>query len=124
MPCPTQTFTGKLVQIDPELVDQAGSTVIRTLVAIDADSYAKPQDLLMGLAATVDIIAGRTENAILVPVEALRDLGDGEYGVFVMENGEPVLHTVTVGLQDMTYAEITSGLEGNETVSTGLVAVQ
>ena len=121
---PDQTFTGKLVQIDPELVDQAGSTVIRTLVAIDADSYAKPQDLLMGLAATVDIIAGQTTNAILVPIEALRDLGDGEYGVFVMESGEPVLHTVTVGLQDMTYAEITSGLEGNETVSTGLVAVQ
>jgi HlyD family secretion protein len=121
---PDQTFTGKLVQIDPELVDQMGSTVIRTLVAVDADSYAKPQDLLMGLAATVDIIAGQTKDAILVPVEALRDLGDGEYAVFVMENGEPVLHSVTVGLQDMTYAEITSGLEGNETVSTGLVAVQ
>jgi len=121
---PDQTFPGKLVQIDPELVNQMGSTVIRTLVAVDAGSYSKPQELLMGLAATVDIIAGRAENAVLAPVEALRDLGDGEYAVFVMENGKPVLRTVTVGLMDMTYAEITSGLQGNETVSTGLVAVQ
>jgi hypothetical protein len=54
-----------------------------------------------------------------VPVEALRDLGEGEYAVFVVVDGEPVLRVVEVGLVDITSAEILSGLEAGEVVSTG-----
>jgi multidrug efflux pump subunit AcrA (membrane-fusion protein) len=79
----------------------------------------------VGLNATVDIIAGRAENAVLVPIEALRELDPGEYAVFVVENGEPKLRVVQVGLMDITLAEIISGLEAGEVVSTGIVqAVQ
>jgi len=70
----------------------------------------------------VEVIGGRAENAVLVPVEALREIDTGEYAVFVMENGEPVLRNVTVGLMDYTSAEITSGLEAGEEVTTGEVA--
>ena len=59
-----------------------------------------------------------------MPVEALREIGDGEYAVFVVENGTPLLTMVQVGLQDYTYAEITSGLNGGETISTGILAVR
>ena len=38
-----------------------------------------------------------------------------------MENGELTFRTVEVGLMDMTYAEIKSGLKVGETVSTGNV---
>jgi HlyD family secretion protein len=73
------------------------------------------------LNATVEIIGGRAENAVLVPVEALRELSPGEYAVFVMENGEPTLRLVNVGLMDFTFAEILSGVEAGETVTTGIV---
>lgn len=118
---PDDVFKGRVTQVDPVLAREDGVDVIKGLVSLDADSFSKPEGLPMGLNATVDIIGGRAENAVLVPVEALRDLGDGDYAVFVVENGQPRLRVVEVGLQDYTYAEITSGLNGNETVSTGIV---
>jgi len=59
-----------------------------------------------------------------VPVEALRELDAEEYAVFVVENGVPKLRTVEVGLMDLTYAEILSGVKSGETVSTGMVETQ
>ncbi|MBN1400878.1 MAG: HlyD family efflux transporter periplasmic adaptor subunit, partial [Anaerolineae bacterium] len=91
---PETTFTGRVIQIDPTLVTEMNTQVIRSLVSFDEDSFAKPQGLLMGLNATVDIIGGRAENALLVPVEALRELGDGDYAVFVVQDGELKLRTV------------------------------
>jgi putative ABC transport system ATP-binding protein len=38
----------------------------------------------VGLNAAVDVSAGRAEGAVLVPVEALRELSPGEYAIFVM----------------------------------------
>jgi multidrug efflux pump subunit AcrA (membrane-fusion protein) len=75
----------------------------------------------VGSNASVDVIGGRAENAILVPVEAVREIAPGEYAVFVMEDGEPKLRVVTVGLMDYSSAEITSGLEAGEVVTTGVV---
>jgi multidrug efflux pump subunit AcrA (membrane-fusion protein) len=94
------------------------------VVQLDSNSYAKPLSLPVGSNATVEVIGGRAENAVLVPVEALREIDAGEYTVFVMENGEPTLRVVTVGLMDYTYAEITSGVEAGETVTTGEAATK
>ena len=58
---------------------------------------------------------------LLAPVEALRELSAGKYGVFVMTNGKPVLHIVEVGIMDLTYAEIKSGLNEGDIVTTGIV---
>lgn len=54
-------------------------------------------------------------------MEALVEIDAGEYAVFVMDNGEPRLRMVTVGLMDYTSAEITRGLEAGEIVTTGSV---
>ena len=78
-------------------------------------------DLPVGSAAGVDVIGGKAENAILVPVEALREISDGEYAVFVMEGGEPKMKMVEVGLQDLIYAEIISGFKQGDVVTTGQV---
>jgi len=118
---PDEVFKGRVIQVNPSLVTEGGMKVIRGLVALDGDSFAKPQGLPMGLNATVDIIGGKAMGALLVPVEALRELGPNEYAVFVVEDGKPKLRTVEVGLMDYTYAEIRSGLQAGEVVSTGLV---
>jgi len=44
--------------------------------------------------------------------------------VFVLENGQPILRVVEVGLMDATTAEIKSGLQAGEIVSTGDTQVQ
>jgi len=118
---PDDIFTGHVVQIDPQLVNLGGVTAVRAVVQLDAESFAKPQTLPVGMNATVEVIGGQAENAVLVPVEALRELSPGEYALFVMENDEPKLRIVEVGLMDFTFAEILSGLEAGETVTTGIV---
>ncbi len=116
---PDETFTGVVVQVDPQLVNESGITAVRALVQLN--SFAKPQTLPVGMNATVEVIGGQATNAVIVPVEALRELSPDEYAVFVMENGEPKLRMVQVGIMDFSFAEILSGLEAGEEVTTGIV---
>jgi len=118
---PNQTFTGHVVSVDPSLVSVMNVTAVRSIVQLDTESFSKPQTLPIGLSASVEIISSQAQNVLLVPVEALRELSAGSYGVFVMQNGTPVLKTVEVGLMDYTYAEIKSGLNEGDVVTTGIV---
>jgi multidrug efflux pump subunit AcrA (membrane-fusion protein) len=53
-------------------------------------------------------------------VQALRELGEGQYAVFVVQpDGELVMRPVEVGLQDVVNAEIVAGLEAGEVISLG-----
>ena len=119
---PDQSFTGKVVSVSPGLQTVGNTQAV--LLRVQLDPSGVQVNLPVGLNAAVDIGAGRAENAVLVPVEALRDLGDGQYAVFVMENGEPTLRVVEVGLMDVTYVEILSGLQAGEEVTTGIAQTQ
>jgi len=116
---PEQTFTGTVTGVYPELDT---SSFTSTLVHITARlNETIPYTLPAGSSASVDVIGGRAENAVLVPVEALHEIADGEYTLFVMENGKLRLRLVEVGLQDLTKAEIVSGLDAGDVVTTGVV---
>jgi hypothetical protein len=61
---------------------------------------------------------------LLVPVQALRELGEDQYAVFVVRpggaaDGELEMRVVEVGLRDYVNAEIRSGVQRGEVVSTG-----
>ncbi len=118
---PDMIFTGHVTEVNPSLQTISGSSTVMAQVQLDVDSFSKPQSLPVGANASVEVIGGRTENAVLVPVEAVRELGPDEYAVFVMEAGEPKLRIVTVGIMDYTSAEIISGLNPGEIVTTGVV---
>lgn len=119
---PDLIFTGHLLRVDPSLTQSMNAGLVHAVAVLDGEN---PQDLgqmPIGLNAAVDVIAGRAENALLVPVEALREIDTDTYAVFVVgADGSLTLRPVEVGLQDLTWAEITSGLQAGETVSTGLV---
>jgi HlyD family secretion protein len=119
---PDEVYTGKVTQVDPGLYTSGNTSVVRGLVVLD--EIENGLNLPVGSAAAVDIIGGRAENAVLVPVDALRQASPGSYAVFIVENGTPRLRVVEVGIQDLLYAEIKSGLEEGEIVSTGLVETQ
>ena len=118
---PDEVFKGVVVAVKPSLVTVSNVKTIEAIVKLDVDSFAKPMNLPAGLSASVDVIGGRAENAVLVPVEAIREIGPDEYAVFVMEDGAPKLRLVEVGLMDFTSAEIVSGLKAGEVVTTGIV---
>ncbi len=120
---PDITYQGQVIHVDPGLISQNNTTVVYSLIELDT-STSGWDNLPIGSSADVDVIGGKAENAILVPVEALREISDGEYAVFVMEDGEPKVRLVEVGLQDLIYAEIKSGLAQGDVVTTGLVETQ
>ena len=119
---PDTTYTGKVIQVDPGLYTSGNNSVVRATVELDkaTDGFNLPT----GSTASVDVIAGQARNAVLVPVEALHETSPGNYALFVLENGKPRLRVVDVGIQDTLYAEIKSGLQAGETVTTGITATR
>jgi len=118
---PEKTFAGEVIQVDPGLYTSNNTSVVRAIVKLN--SSTDQINLPIGTAASVDVIGGKAENAVLVPIEALHQAGE-QYTVFVMENGEPRLHVVEVGIQDSLYAEIKSGLNPGDVVTTGIAGTQ
>ncbi|HSK89343.1 MAG TPA: efflux RND transporter periplasmic adaptor subunit [Anaerolineales bacterium] len=116
---PEQTFTGTVTGVYPALdTSSFTSTLVRITARLNESIH---YELPAGSSASVDVIGGRAENAVLVPVEALHEIADGKYTLFVMENSKLRLRMVEVGLQDLTKAEIVSGLDAGEIVTTGVV---
>jgi HlyD family secretion protein len=113
---PDTPYTGKILSIDPALVTVDSTSAVQVWASLD--SSTQPTTLLSGMNATVEVVSGEARNALLVPVEALREISPGKYGVMVVNSdGTMELRQVEVGLKDLVTAEITSGLTEGETVS-------
>lgn len=117
---PDNVYIGEVTHVDPGLVSQSNTTVVYAVVELDITTTGW-EELPVGSGAGVDVIGGKAENEVLVPVEALREISEGEYVVFVLVDGEPRMKIVEVGLQDLIYAEIISGLSQGDVVTTGQV---
>ena len=118
-----RAFTAKVVQINPALQTVSGYKVVQGTAALDLSAEKDVPVLATGMSASIQIISGEASNVPLVPVQALRDLGNGQYAVFIVKNGQPRLQTITVGLMDSVNAEVKSGLKAGDTVTTGVVQV-
>jgi len=118
---PDQSFKGKVTVVYPALDTSSNSPLVHVTVKL-TDSIAS--NLPVGATASVNVISGRASNAVLIPVEALHQTDPGKYAVFVSSNGKLRLHLIDVGLQDATYAEVKSGLQVGDVVTTGITAVQ
>lgn len=117
---PDYTFPGEILSVEPVLVSESNTTAVKALASIDLSEH--PFRVLSGMNAEVEVIAGEARNALLVPVDALRELAADQYAVFVIQpDGEQVLRPVQVGLKDLVNAEIIVGLQEGETVSLGTV---
>ncbi len=124
---PDLIFPGEVTQINPLLTTIDGVPAISAMAALSPASdnpTGQLSRLIPGMNAAVEIIAGQAEDALLVPVESLRELGPEQYAVFVMLDGQPTLRPVEVGLMDFTFAEIISGLEQGDVVTTGVIATE
>jgi len=80
---PDYVFSGKIVRMDPALVTVDGTPAVQAWANVDTTAH--PVNLLSGMTAEVEIVAGEARNALLVPVQALRELSPGQYAVFVVK---------------------------------------
>ncbi|MGD2104833.1 MAG: efflux RND transporter periplasmic adaptor subunit [Anaerolineae bacterium] len=112
---PDTTCTGKLVNVDPVLVSVSGTTAVQAEASLHLD--AQNITLLSGMTADVEVISAEARNAVIVPMEALKETEEGGYAVTVVRSsGEMEDRRVEVGIKDAVNAEILSGLEMGETV--------
>lgn len=117
---PDKTFTGKVTTINPALVTQSGVAYVQATVTLDDASAQTVSSLPTGMTAAVDVIGAQANNAMLIPLAALRTIGTKEYAVFVVgQDGKLKLQPVTIGLQSLTQVEVKSGLNLGDTVSLG-----
>ncbi len=116
---PNTPISGQITYIEPTL-----STVDGNPAAVAWASFNPSGDvtLLSGMSADVEVVAGEAKGTLLVPVQALRELAPGSYAVFVVQaDGSLKMVPVTVGLKDYANAQILSGLQAGDLISTGAV---
>lgn len=112
---PDYAYQGEIYRVDPVLVTVGNTAAVQCWATIDTTAHSVT--LLGDMNVDVDITAGEAANALLVPVQALRDTGDA-YAVFVMlPGGELEMRGVEIGLQDYVNAVVLSGLEEGDIVT-------
>ncbi len=116
---PSQPVDGEVVIVEPALQTIDGTPVVVVWASLPDDTKLK---LMSGMTVEAEVIAGEARGALIVPVQALRELAPGSYAVFLVgENDQLTMTPVTVGLRDFANAEILSGVKVGDIVSTGTV---
>ncbi len=110
---PDENYPGKITQVYPKLDDSSDTSMVHIVVQLDKQISA---DLPVGSTASVDVTGGEALGAVLVPVSALKEAGDGKYMVYIMKNGATLEQEVQIGLQDILNAEVQSGLKPGDVV--------
>lgn len=108
---PGETFTGRIARVSPVLDPTTRTAPIE--IEIPNSSYR----LKPGMYARVSITTGTRKDALVVPSNAVVDLG-GRRGVFQPQNDTAVFRVIQVGLEQPDVVEIVGGLTENETVIT------
>ena len=109
-----ETYTGKVTKVNKTATSSSGVTSYTAEVQIE-----KTQDMLSGMSASVVVTIEGSENALLIPIDALHQSSSSSY-VYTEYNestGEYGGKTeVTTGLSNSTYVEIKSGLSEGDVV--------
>jgi multidrug efflux pump subunit AcrA (membrane-fusion protein) len=116
------TFDGRITAVDPSLQASGNTPAVQALVMLEPVSHPL-NDLPTGLNASIEIIAGQVENAVLVPLESLQRESDNSFYVYVIESDGIERRPVEVGLVDLTTAQITGGLASGEVLALGTLNI-
>jgi RND family efflux transporter MFP subunit len=112
---PNKTFTGVVSFISPY-----GNTV-SNVVKYNVTVLLDPTNVGLkgGLSATADIMVSTINNVLLAPISVLNTAADGTTTVTVVDpkTGVSQVRKVTVGSQNLQYAEIKSGLNEGDQVA-------
>lgn len=93
----------------------SSASVIYYYVTLNVDD--PNDDLRLGMTARVDISTSQKENALVVPIAALKTNNSGSYVVVVHDDGSTENVMVQTGIYSDDYVEITSGLSVGDKVS-------
>ncbi len=108
------TFTGKVTEINKTAETYSGMTQYSATITFD-----KAEGMLSGMSADVDIKIEGVENALIIPVDALKQTSSSSY-VYTQYDEKSKEYAgrteVEVGISNNKFAEIKSGLKEGDTV--------
>lgn len=116
-----QKLSAKVIRISPIAVTTPNSSGQgeKTRVKVTLEPSGDLSALKPGFHVDIDISVEKITNALQVPIEAVQQEADGSTFVWVAENGVAKKRKVTVGVENELFAEIKSGLKGDEQVILG-----
>ena len=107
-------FTGSVTEISKVADTSTGVTQYSAEVTLDRE-----EGMLSGMTANINVRIQGTENALIIPVDALHQ-NSASYYVYTAYDSEAHRYAgrveVTIGMQNDDYVEITSGLKEGDTV--------
>ena len=108
------SFTGSVTEISKVADTSTGVTQYSAEITLDRE-----EGMLAGMTASVNVQIQGTENALIIPVDALHQ-NSATYYVYTAYDEESHRYDgrveVTIGMQNDDYVEITSGLKEGDTV--------
>jgi HlyD family secretion protein len=109
---PADRFKAILSFINPSIDAQRGSVEVKLLVP------RPPEYLKEDMTVSVDIEVARRKDALVLPLDVVRDAANAEPHVFLVVDGRIAKRPVTLGARGQASAEILSGLnEGDLAIS-------
>lgn len=109
-----EAFTGKVTEINKTAETYSGVTQYSATVTFD-----KEEGMLTGMSASVDVKIEGVENALIIPVDALKQTSSSSY-VYTQYDEKAKEYggrtEVEAGISNNKYAEIKSGLKEGDTV--------
>ncbi|WP_085523685.1 efflux RND transporter periplasmic adaptor subunit [Tuberibacillus sp. Marseille-P3662] len=120
---PDQSFTGKVTRVAKEGNVSNGVSTFDVTIHIK-----KAGDLKVGMTTEASITTKSKKNALYVPVSAIHEQSDKKYVLLVTKKGQnnqanqTKQQTVTTGIANDEYVEITKGLEQEDLIQLPPVA--
>ena len=109
-----ETFEGTITEIDKSGSSSSGVTTYTAKVQIE-----KKDSMLAGMSATASITIKGVENALIIPLDALKQTSSTAYVYTTFDEENQTLGGMTevqTGISNSSYVEITSGLSEADTV--------
>ena len=113
---PGLTFSARIEEIAPAVDARLGVVMVK--LAMPAPSSA----LRSGMTVSVEVELARQADALLIPMESVRDPASAEPWVWVIQNGAAQRRAVRLGAQGQGKAEVQNGLAEGEAVIVDAIA--
>jgi HlyD family secretion protein len=121
-----QTFTGRVIKLSPQASAKSEESTSEPTSDPSSDGQAKvdatvlldkpSKTLIPGSQVNVEIISKQHQNVITLPLEMVQNNGKESFVWVQDKKGKAEKQPVTLGLEDLTSVELTSGLEAGEQV--------
>jgi RND family efflux transporter MFP subunit len=105
-------YEGEISKIDRMATLNASGTA---MVNVEVSILNPDDKIILGLDAKLVVHTSKSDNALLVPIEAVNADQDGDF-LYVAENGMVVRKPVVCGISSDLYIEITEGITDDDQV--------